>query len=51
MRSHACYRCGSRVHPARDAYAAVDVLDADGELKVLLCRECGRELRSFLNAD
>ncbi|WP_164974633.1 hypothetical protein [Halegenticoccus tardaugens] len=51
MRSHACRRCGARFHPARDVYAAVDVMDAQGDLKVLLCRDCARALRGFLGAE
>jgi hypothetical protein len=49
MRPHECARCGDRLDPPPDStYAVVDVLDADGDLSVLLCRECGGELRAFL---
>lgn len=46
-RVHSCDRCGDRIEPG-DVYSAVDVLDADGDLQALLCRQCGRTLRDFL---
>jgi RNase P subunit RPR2 len=49
MRPHDCKRCGTTLDPPPDStYAVVDVLDAEGDLSVLLCRECGEELRRFL---
>ncbi|MFC6989857.1 hypothetical protein ACFQJD_16215 [Haloplanus sp. GCM10025708] len=47
VRTHPCVRCGDDVDPGH-VYSAVDVLDAEGELHVILCRECGSELREFL---
>lgn len=47
-RPHDCVRCGSRIEPGEE-FAAVDVLDPDGELQVLLCPPCGRDLRAFLD--
>jgi hypothetical protein len=32
-------------------FAAVDALDADGELRVLLCADCGRALRRFVDGE
>lgn len=45
---HDCVRCGERIDPGEE-FAAVDVLDPQGELQVLLCPACGRGLRSFLD--
>lgn len=47
-RTHACDRCGDPVGPG-DVFAAVDLLDAEGRSKVLLCPDCGRALRGFLD--
>jgi hypothetical protein len=30
-------------------YGALDLLDADGEVQVLLCRSCASDLRAFLD--
>ncbi|MFC4357625.1 hypothetical protein ACFO0N_06635 [Halobium salinum] len=49
-RPHDCRRCGCRIEPD-DTFAAVDVLDADGELRALLCPDCGRALREFVDGD
>ena len=46
-RTHSCRRCGAAIDPG-DVYSAVDVLDAEGRLRELLCRECGADLRSFV---
>lgn len=48
-RPHDCRRCGSPIEPG-ETFAAVDVLDADGELRALLCPDCGRALRRFVGA-
>lgn len=45
---HDCVRCGSAISPD-DEFAAVDVLDPDGELHVLLCVTCSSDLRAFLD--
>ncbi|ESS11265.1 MAG: hypothetical protein A07HR60_01317 [uncultured archaeon A07HR60] len=44
---HDCARCGGRIRPGEE-FAAVDVLDPDGEIQELLCPGCARELREFL---
>jgi|APHM01.1.fsa_nt_gi hypothetical protein len=44
---HDCARCGGRIRPGEE-FAAVDILDPDGEIQQLLCPECARELRKFL---
>jgi len=49
-RAHDCVRCGRTIEPG-DRFSAVDVLDPEGELKVLLCRGCGADLRAFLDGD
>jgi hypothetical protein len=49
-RTHQCDRCGTAIEPG-DVYAAIDGVDPDGELRVLLCRSCGRRLRAFLDGD
>jgi len=46
-RPHSCYRCDGTIEPG-DLYGAIDVLDPDGELQVLLCRRCAAALRDFL---
>ncbi len=46
-RTHSCRRCGAAIDPG-DVYSAVDVLDAEGRLRELLCRDCGADLRLFL---
>jgi DNA-directed RNA polymerase subunit RPC12/RpoP len=52
MQPHDCSRCGARLDPPPEStYAVVDVLDESGEYAVLLCRDCGRELRGFLSVD
>jgi RNase P subunit RPR2 len=47
-RTHYCRRCGAAIDPG-DVYAAVDVLDAEGRLRTLLCRSCGADLRAFVD--
>ncbi|GAB6879910.1 hypothetical protein JCM17823_21840 [Halorubrum gandharaense] len=49
-RTHDCVRCGRAITPG-DEFAAVDVLDPDGELRVLLCVGCGGDLRAFLDGN
>jgi len=49
-RPHDCARCGARIGPDAE-FAAVDVLDPDGELSVLLCRDCAAALRRFVDGD
>ena len=49
-RTHQCDRCGAAIEPG-DVYAAIDGVDADGELRVLLCRRCSRAFRAFLDGD
>jgi hypothetical protein len=46
-RPHPCYRCGETIEPGH-VYGALDLLDADGDLEVLLCRRCAAALRDFL---
>ena len=46
-RTHHCRRCEAAIDPG-DVYAAVDVLDADGRIRALLCRSCGADLRAFV---
>ncbi|WP_157744197.1 hypothetical protein [Halopenitus persicus] len=46
-RSHDCIRCGTPIDPG-DEFGAVDVLDPDGELQVLVCVDCAAALRAFL---
>ncbi|WP_380679275.1 hypothetical protein [Salinigranum sp. GCM10025319] len=46
-RTHHCRRCDAAIDPG-DVYAAVDVLDADGRIRALLCRSCGAALRAFV---
>jgi hypothetical protein len=46
-RTHSCRRCGAAIDPG-DVYSAVDVLDAEGRLRGLLCRGCGADLRAFV---
>jgi hypothetical protein len=48
QRPHDCVRCGETIEPGAE-YGAVDVLDPDGELQVLLCVDCSVDLRAFLN--
>jgi len=45
---HDCHRCGETIAPG-DVYGALDLLDADGELQVMLCRSCSAALRDFLD--
>jgi hypothetical protein len=47
-RTHPCDRCGAPIDPG-DRFAAVDVLDADGRSKLLLCVDCGRAFRAFVD--
>ncbi|WP_251329264.1 hypothetical protein [Haloplanus pelagicus] len=47
-RPHDCHRCGGTIEPGH-VYGALDLLDADGELRVLLCRSCAADLRDFLD--
>ncbi|WP_372911461.1 hypothetical protein [Salinigranum sp.] len=49
-RTHYCRRCGAAIDPG-DVYSAVDVLDAEGRLRELLCRACGADLRAFVAGD
>jgi hypothetical protein len=49
-RTHYCRRCGAAIDPG-DVYSAVDVLDAEGRLRELLCRRCGGDLRAFLDEE
>jgi len=46
-RPHDCFRCGATIEPG-DIYGALDLLDAEGDLRVLLCRSCSADLRDFL---
>ncbi len=45
---HDCTRCDARIHPGEE-FAAVDVLDPDGEIQTLLCPACATALREFLD--
>lgn len=47
VRPHDCPRCGDAIEPG-DVYSVLDLLDADGDVAVILCRDCGGDLRSFL---
>ena len=47
-RPHDCYRCGGTIERGH-VYGALDRVDADGELRVLLCRSCSADLRAFLD--
>jgi hypothetical protein len=47
-RPHDCHRCGETIEPGH-VYGALDLLDAEGELRVLLCRSCAAALRDFLD--
>jgi hypothetical protein len=47
-RTHHCRRCDAAIDPG-DVYAAVDVLDAEGRLRVLLCPSCAAALRAFVD--
>ena len=49
-RPHDCARCGATIRPG-DEYAAVDALDPEGDLNVLLCVECARAFRDFLDGE
>lgn len=49
-RPHDCVRCGSTIRP-NEEFSAVDVLDPEGELQVLLCVDCGAALRGFLDGE
>jgi hypothetical protein len=49
-RTHHCRRCGAAIEPG-DVYAVVDVLDAEGRIRELLCRSCGAGLRAFVDGD
>lgn len=49
-RPHDCRRCGATIRPG-EVFTAVDALDADGELRVLLCADCGRALRRFVDGE
>jgi hypothetical protein len=46
---HNCTRCDARIHPGEE-FAAVDILDPDGEIQTLLCPACATDLREFLGA-
>jgi hypothetical protein len=46
----ACGRCGRTLTRER-VYSVVDVVDGQGELHALLCRDCGTDLRGFLDAE
>ncbi|MFB6103036.1 MAG: hypothetical protein ABEJ73_10780 [Haloplanus sp.] len=50
VQSHPCYRCGATIEPGH-VYGALDLLDADGDLRVLLCRSCSAALRDFLDGE
>ncbi|UIO99536.1 hypothetical protein Hbl1158_13565 [Halobaculum sp. CBA1158] len=47
-RAHDCDRCGASIRPG-DEYAAIDGIAPDGDLRVLLCRSCARDLSAFLD--
>ena len=49
-RPHDCVRCGRTIAPGEE-YGAVDVLDPEGDLRVLLCPACAGDLRAFLDGD
>jgi hypothetical protein len=49
-RTHQCQRCGADIRPG-DVYSAVDVLDAEGRIRTLLCRSCGAGLRAFVSGE
>ena len=49
-RTHYCRRCGAAIDPG-DVYGAVDILDAEGRLRTLVCRACSADLRAFLAGD
>ena len=48
QQSHDCVRCGETIDPG-DVFSAVDVLDGDGDLNILLCEVCGPGLRSYID--
>ena len=48
QQSHPCVRCGATIEPG-DVFSAVDVLDGDGDLRALLCEECGDGLRAYVD--
>ncbi|WP_176696708.1 hypothetical protein [Haloparvum sedimenti] len=48
VRPHDCVRCGVTIQPGEE-FGAVDVLDPDGDLEVLLCPDCAAALRRFLD--
>ncbi|GAB3412238.1 hypothetical protein GCM10027435_04700 [Haloparvum alkalitolerans] len=50
VRPHDCVRCGATIRPGEE-FGAVDVLDPDGDLEVLLCPDCAAALRRFLDGD
>ena len=50
VRSHECPRCGDDISPG-DLYSVLDLLDAEGELHVILCPDCGADLRAFLDGE
>jgi hypothetical protein len=49
-RPHDCVRCDATIDPGEE-YGAVDVLDPEGDLAVLLCVDCARDLRAFLDGE
>ena len=49
-RPHECVRCGRTIRPGEE-YGAVDVLDPQGDLRVLLCRSCAAAHRAFLDGE
>lgn len=48
QQSHPCVRCGVTIEPG-DVFSAVDVLDGDGDLRALLCEDCGDGLRAYVD--
>ncbi len=48
--SDSCERCGAPLS-RESVYSVVDVLDDEGAVTALLCRDCGTELRAFLTGD
>ena len=50
VRPHPCYRCGAEI-PAGEPFAAVDLLDPEGELSIMLCQDCAATLRAFLDGE
>jgi ribosomal protein L24E len=50
QRTHQCDRCEAAIEPG-DVYGAIDGVDADGSVRVLLCRRCSKAFRRFLDGD